>query len=84
MDAVQVIRSQLDCVDAVPFGPGDTNCDGLVSFVDIQPFVAALTDKVSYTGAQPDCHWRQADCDGDGDVDFLDIGPFVELLGGGG
>ncbi len=61
---------------------GDTNCDGVVDFDDINPFVLALSDPDAYQAAYPDCFASSADCDGDGDVDFEDINPFVALLSG--
>lgn len=63
---------------------GDCNCDGVVSFDDIAPFVLALTGEAVYAQAYPDCYWTNADCDLDGDVDFDDINAFVSVLMGGG
>jgi Tol biopolymer transport system component len=60
---------------------GDLNCDGLVDFFDIDPFVAALLGEASYLADYPDCRWLNADCDQDCDVDFFDIDPFVALIG---
>jgi hypothetical protein len=70
-----------------PIGPagcpiGDLDCDGLVSFNDILPFIKALGGRSQYESAYPHCDWLNADCDGNGRVDFLDIQPFVALLGG--
>ncbi|MEW6198195.1 MAG: M14 family zinc carboxypeptidase [Planctomycetota bacterium] len=61
---------------------GDLNCDGLVNFGDINPFVLALTNPGSYTTAFPDCNIMNGDINGDGLVDFGDINPFVRLLTG--
>ncbi len=61
---------------------GDLNCDGVVDFDDINPFVLALSDPASYGVAYPDCNILSGDCDSDGDVDFDDINPFVALLSG--
>ncbi len=55
---------------------GDVNCDGVVNFFDIDPFVAVLSGNPI-----PGCPPAAADTDGDGDVDFFDIDPFVERLG---
>ena len=52
---------------------GDVNCDGAISLLDVEPFVAVLTSN------QFD---EKADINGDKVVDFLDIAPFVELLTG--
>jgi hypothetical protein len=62
---------------------GDLNCDGIVDFDDINPFVLAISDPVAYAAAYPDCDILAGDCNGDGYVDFDDINPFVVLLSGG-
>lgn len=62
---------------------GDLNCDGEVTFADIDPFVLALSGPSAYYSQYPDCNWLSADCNGDGSVAFDDIDPFVALLGGG-
>jgi hypothetical protein len=62
--------------------PGDLNCDGVVDFDDINPFVLALSDPTGYYAAYPLCNWLNGDCNGDGLVDFDDINPFVALLSG--
>ncbi len=64
--------------------PGDLNCDGIVNFDDINPFVLALSDPAGYHAAYPNCDILNGDCDGDGDVDFDDINPFIAILSGGG
>ncbi len=64
------------------YKPGDLNCDGVVNFLDINPFVLALTDPAGYAAAFPNCTINAGDVNGDGAVDFLDINPFVALLGG--
>jgi hypothetical protein len=62
----------------------DLNCDGVVDFDDVDPFVSAIgTDPLAWNLTHPGCHWLNADCDYDGDVDFDDIDPFVALLSGG-
>lgn len=60
--------------------PGDLNCDGVLSYADINPFVLALAGFSTYHNAQPDCYWRNADCNSDGVVTYADINPFVALL----
>ena len=60
---------------------GDLNCDGEVTFFDIDPFVVALGGEAAYYAVYPDCIWSLADTDCDGDVDFFDIDPFVAKLG---
>jgi len=60
-----------------PVCRGDCNCDGVVDFGDINPFVAGLS------GGTP-CSVANCDVNGDGTVNFGDINPFVALLSGGG
>ena len=54
---------------------GDANCDGMVSFLDISPFIGFLSSEEF----KP-----QADVDGSGEIDFLDIAPFISILSGSG
>ncbi len=56
---------------------GDLNCDGVVDFLDINPFVLALTDPAAYAQAYPNCDILEADANCDGLVNFDDINPFV-------
>ncbi len=63
-----------------PFLAGDLNCDGEVTFDDINPFVIALSGEAAYQAAFPDCNWLNGDLDGNDQVDFDDINPFVALL----
>ncbi len=60
--------------------PGDMNCDGRVTFDDINPFVAALIGPAEYQAEYPNCNWLNGDIDGDGRVTFDDINPFVNCL----
>lgn len=60
---------------------GDLNCDGLVDFDDVDPFVMALSGPEGYLAQFPDCNWYNADVDSNGFVNFDDIDPFVVLLG---
>ena len=53
---------------------GDINGDGIVSLLDVSPFVALLT------GGGFQC---EADVNEDGIVSLLDVNPFVALLSGG-
>ena len=53
---------------------GDINGDGVVSLLDVNPFVALLT------GGGFQC---EADVNEDGVVSLLDVNPFVALLSGG-
>ena len=65
---------------APPHPVGDLNCDYVVGFGDINPFVMALVNPAAYAAAYPDCDILNADINGDGAVDFGDINPFVNLL----
>ncbi len=61
--------------------PGDVNCDGQVTFADIDPFVLALGGESAYDAVFPHGRRLNADCNGDGKVTFADIDPFVARLG---
>ena len=52
---------------------GDVNFDGVVNFLDIAPFIEALS------GGE---FVEQADTDQDGSVSFFDIDRFIALLSG--
>ena len=71
-------------VSNVPICRGDCNCDGMVDFGDINPFVLALTDLPGWQQQFPGCPVDNPDVNEDGRVDFGDINPFVGLLSGGG
>ena len=70
-----------------PLCRGDMNCNGVVDFGDIDPFVAALgcTDGDPNcwppAGIPDACPWLNADCNEDEEVTFADIDPFVALIG---
>ena len=59
-----------DCANPI----GDVNFDGIVSLLDVAPFVAAITSGDFLC---------EADINGDGEVSLLDVSPFVEILSGG-
>lgn len=59
---------------------GDLDCDGLIDFRDINPFVLALASPGAYAAAYPDCDLRMADLNANGEADFGDINPFVARL----
>lgn len=66
---------------------GDANCDGEVTFNDIDYFVAALiseNDWKNLFGGDPSCDYKNNDANFDGSVDFNDIDPFVQGLIDGG
>ncbi len=62
--------------------PADLDCNGIVDFDDINPFILALADPAAYSAQYPRCHLLNGDCDGNGYVDFDDINPFIVLLSG--
>lgn len=63
---------QLDALFSdAPFVLGDINLDGVVSFLDINPFITLLSNGEF----QP-----EADCNQDGVVNFLDITPWIALV----
>ena len=53
---------------------GDVNGDGMVTLLDVDPFVAVTASSVYQTEADTNC---------DGNVDLLDVDSFVSLLTGG-
>ena len=59
---------------------GDLNCDGLVDFSDINPFVLLLSCRSCYTAQYPNCPYQTGDCNNDGQISFADINPFVAVL----
>ncbi len=67
-----------------PACPGDSNCDGTISWRDIDFFVAAQNDNESawaalFAPATPTCPFENNDANGDGGVNWRDIDPFVSL-----
>ena len=66
------------------FVPADMNCDGVVDFGDINPFVLALSDPAAYASNYPLCDIGNGDINGDGEVGFGDINPFVQCIVQGG
>jgi hypothetical protein len=61
---------------------GDVNCDGVVNFGDINPFVLLMTSLMEWQAAYPDCPVANGDCNQDGQISFGDINPFIALLMG--
>jgi hypothetical protein len=75
---------ELFVMHAGDFTCGDINCDGIVDFFDIDPFVLALSGPAAYGAAYPGCAWLNADLDDNDSVDFFDIDPWVARLMAGG
>jgi hypothetical protein len=64
-----------------PVCPGDMNCDGVVNFGDINPFVQYLASFAQWQATYPGCPPQNGDVDGDGTYPaFSDINPFVSLI----
>ena len=59
---------------------GDANCDGVVDFGDINPFVLLMTSQWLWELTYPDCFLENGDCNYDGSVNFGDINPFIQIL----
>jgi len=65
----------------VAYIAGDVNCDGEVSFADINPFVLYLSNFDTWQSEYPDCPPENGDINGDGEFpSFRDINAFVSLL----
>ncbi len=65
--------------------PGDSNCDWLIYWRDIDYFVAAQNDNVAaweamFLPGTPTCSFENNDVNGDGTVNWRDIDPFVALM----
>jgi hypothetical protein len=67
-----------------PFRLADVNNNGVVSFGDVNPFVAALQGEDAFYQAYPEGSWDAADINQDGYVDFLDVNPFTACVANGG
>ncbi len=68
---------------APPVCTGDLNCDGLIDFGDINPYVLFLSNNAAWVTAFPGCNPLNGDinCDGTyGQGSFGDINPFVSLM----
>jgi len=52
---------------------GDMDCDKCITAVDVDEFVAALTDPETWQEEHPGCPILNGDCDGDGLLTFADI-----------
>ncbi|MBK9126407.1 MAG: EndoU domain-containing protein [Phycisphaerales bacterium] len=60
---------------------GDLNCDGEVTFDDLDAFMLALTDPSGYAQSHPDCRLLLGDVNGDGQLTFDDIDYWVAFVG---
>lgn len=78
-----LVLSPVDFTPPLPFY-GDANCDGEITFADIDYFLVALAGQATWEQLYPDCPWLSADMNRDGEVTFADIDGFVAALGGQG
>jgi hypothetical protein len=62
---------------------GDLNCDGLINFGDINPFVQILSNFQAWQTTYPGCPWQNGDINVDSTVSFGDINPFVAIMTSG-
>ena len=69
-----VVNLVITVTDGTQITHGDVNMDGITNFLDIAPFIMALT-----MGEMGEFQ-AQADCNDDGVVNFLDIAPFIMAL----
>ena len=71
-------------ITPAPVVPGYLNCDGSVSFGDINPFVLYLSNFATWQTTYAGCNPINGDINDDGTYPaFSDINPFVALLSGG-
>lgn len=63
-------------VEVDSFLLGDINRDGVISLLDVQPFVDLIPNSAPFQG--------EGDINGDGLINLLDVGGFVDLLTQGG
>jgi hypothetical protein len=74
---------KVDIVPAVTTCIGDLNCDGLINFGDINPFVLYLSNFATWQSTYAGCNPANGDinCDGTfGQGAFGDINPFVSVM----
>ncbi len=63
---------------------GDLNCDGVINFGDINPFVLYLSNFAVWQTTFPGCNPLNGDINGDSIYpSFGDINPFVALMSNG-
>ncbi len=74
---------KVDIIPAVTTCVGDVNCDGVIDFGDINPYVLYLSNFVNWQATFVGCNPLNGDinCDGTfGQGSFGDINPFVSLM----
>ena len=75
-----IVTGTLSPVSVLPLATGDLNCDGVINFRDINPFVLILSNPSQWQATYPGCDFDNGDINCDGSVNFRDINPFVALL----
>ncbi len=70
-------------INRIPARTGDMNYDGVVNFDDIDAFVLALADPVTYVATYTYAPIYAGDCNRDGFFNFDDIDSFVSAIVGG-
>ena len=76
----QTTTSAVAAVTPRCFLRGDCNCDGTIDNFDLDAFVLALINPLSFSIEYPQCDPLAADINGDGVVTNFDIDPFVLCL----
>jgi hypothetical protein len=74
------VTGTLSPVSVLPLTTGDLDCDGVIGFRDINPFVLILSNPSQWQTNYPTCDFDNGDINCDGSVNFRDINPFVTLL----
>lgn len=78
---VAIVMDDLGCNSAIE-QLGDLDCDGVISFLDIDPFLLAIFSPHVYQAQYPACTVRNADVNRDGRRDFFDLDSFARLVFG--
>jgi hypothetical protein len=76
------VTGTLTPASVLPLATGDLDCDGVIGFRDINPFVLILSNPTQWQAHYPGCDFDNGDINCDGSVNFRDINPFVALLSG--
>lgn len=76
----QTTTSEVAAVTPRCFLRGDCNCDGTIDNSDLDAFVLALINPLSFSIEYPQCDPLAADINGDGVVTNFDVDPFIHCL----
>ncbi len=85
VDAVLLTASEIVCDFTPSICRGDSNCDGGISWRDIDYFVAGMNDNESaweamFLPGYPSCTFANLDVNEDGTVSWRDIDPLVAAM----